>query len=80
MAELSDNPTLKAIYTFICDYWEQFGYGPSLREIAKASYISKPNVYRYLDRLEEIGLITRDPGRARSITLVTPCPDEKKIS
>lgn len=62
--------TLEQIYAFICQHWRQFGYGPSLREIAEACFISRPNVYRYLDRLEMQGRIVRDAGTARSITLV----------
>lgn len=62
--------TLEAIYRFIGTYSAQYGYGPSLREIAEACYMSRPNVYRYLDRLEVEGLIVREPNRARAIAVV----------
>ncbi|MBL8161638.1 MAG: winged helix-turn-helix transcriptional regulator [Anaerolineae bacterium] len=62
--------TLEQVYTFICRHWQQFGYGPSMREIAESCFISRPNVYRYLDRLEMQGRIVRDAGTARSITVV----------
>jgi SOS-response transcriptional repressor LexA len=67
------NPeTLEHIYEFICRHWDQFGYGPSMREIAESCFISRPNIYRYLDRLEVQGRILRDAGTARSITVVRP--------
>ncbi len=62
--------TLEQVYAFICRHWQQFGYGPSMREIAESCFISRPNVYRYLDRLEMQGRIVRDAGTARSITVV----------
>ncbi len=62
--------TLEAVYRFIGNYSAQYGYGPSLREIAQACYMSRPNVYRYLDRLEVEGLIVREPHRARAIAVV----------
>jgi DNA-binding MarR family transcriptional regulator len=69
---------LEEVYAFICQHWQDYGYGPTLKEIATACYMSKPNVYRYLDRLEMEGRITRDPGRARSISLTKPCPHDPK--
>ncbi len=75
---MAQDVLLEAVYKFICDHWGQYGYGPTLREIAEGCFISKPNVYRYLDRLEMEGRITRDPGRARSISMVTPCPPKKE--
>lgn len=74
---MANDGTMEAIFKFICEYSALYGYGPSLREIATACFMSKPNVYRYLDRLERDGRITRDPGRARSINIVTPCPPKK---
>jgi len=68
-----DPEILEEVFEFICKHWAQFGYGPSLREIALACYISRPNVYRYLDRLEVEGRIAREPGISRGIILLTVC-------
>jgi SOS-response transcriptional repressor LexA len=75
---MSFEPMAEAVYIYICDYWRQFGYGPTLREIAIGCFMSRANVYRYLDRLEMEGRITRDLGRARSIKVVKECPDVKR--
>jgi len=61
---------LDAVFAFICQHNEQFGYSPNLREIAEATFMSRPNLYRYLDRLEAAGRIIRTPGVARGITIV----------
>lgn len=66
------------IYHFICQHWKQFGYGPTLREISAACYTATPNIYRYLDLLEQEKLIARDSHRARSIILIVPCPDDEE--
>lgn len=72
---MTNDASMEAVFTYICRYWQQFGFGPSLREIAEGCFMSRPNVYRYLDRLENEGRITRIGGRARSIALVEDCPD-----
>lgn len=69
-----DPNLLESVYTYICDYIERVGYAPSIREISRDCYLSQGNLYRYLDRLEMQGRITRDPGRARSIKLMQPSP------
>ena len=65
-----DDPTTRAVYNFIQDYIRQHRYSPTIREISAAWYVSRSNVIRYLLELEELGLIQRDPGVARSISLV----------
>ena len=67
--------TIEQVYEYICRYWKQFGYGPTLSEISQACYMSKPNLYRYLDRLESQKRISREPGKARSIKLLEDCPE-----
>lgn len=64
-----------AVYAFIVNYIRQHGYSPSLREISRGCFMSQANVMRYLDRLEAQGRITRQPGRARSITLLDRNPN-----
>ena len=71
-----DPQILEEIFTFICRYYRQFGYSPTLREISEASYMSRPNMYRYLDQLVVQGRIARVSGIARGITLITPCMED----
>jgi len=65
-----DNETIEIVYAFIKLYMQQHGYAPSLREIAAGCYLGTSSVLRHLDRLEAWGRITREPGRARSMSLV----------
>ncbi len=71
-----DPQILEDVFRFLCEYNRQFGYSPTLREVSEACYMSRPNMYRYLDYLQGQGRISRDSGIARGITLITPCPDE----
>lgn len=65
-----DEQTIQAVYAYIRVYLHQYGYGPSIREIARDCFMSPANVYRYLDWLEARGYITRQSGVARSIRLL----------
>lgn len=74
---MTDQPTAQTgdslseqIFTYICHYNDQHGYPPSVREIAAACYIGRSSVHHYLYRLEAKGWITREPGRARGITIL----------
>ncbi len=67
--------TLEELFTFLCQYERQFGYSPTLREMADGCFMSRPNVYRYLDYLEAQGRITRESGIARGITVLNPCAE-----
>ena len=61
----------KAIYYFIRDKINSQGYGPTVREIASELNIRSPNgVLCHLTALEKKGLITRDFGKSRAISLV----------
>jgi hypothetical protein len=71
-----DPQILEEIFRFLCEYNRQFGYSPTLREVSEACYMSRPNMYRYLDQLVAQDRIARDSGIARGITIITPCPDE----
>ena len=61
----------EAVYAFIKQYIQQYGYAPSLREIASGCYLGTSSVLRHLDRLEAWGRLARDPGRARSMRLMS---------
>lgn len=58
------------VYNYIVQYVRQHTYPPSLNEISRHMYMSRSGILRYLDILEGQGRIKREPGQARSITLV----------
>ncbi|HVU15089.1 MAG TPA: hypothetical protein VHD90_27635 [Phototrophicaceae bacterium] len=62
--------TTQNVYKFIKSYLKQHKYPPTLREIGEGCYLSTAAVTRHLDRLEWEGKLTREPGQARSITLL----------
>ena len=60
--------TRDKILQFIILYREERGFGPSVREIAKAVGVSAPStVAQHLTWLEDHGLITRCESKFRSI-------------
>ncbi len=62
--------TTGIVYAFIVAYMAQHGYAPSVREIAHGCFLGLGTVMWHLTRLEARGRIRREPGVARSITLV----------
>jgi SOS-response transcriptional repressor LexA len=68
-------PDTERVYDFIKRYFiENGGRPPTHREIAGACYMARSSVQRHLDILDAYGLIVREPGMARGLTL--PPPDE----
>ncbi len=66
----------RQVYDFISRYWQMHGYAPKLREIGEHLDInSRGTVHRYLKALEETGLITVEPDRARGIRLQPAQPE-----
>lgn len=59
------------VYHFIVQYIQKNGFAPNLREIGEGCHIGRSTTIRYLDRLELQRRITREPGRARSISLLS---------
>ena len=56
---------------FIADYRCRNGYSPSMAEIgASIGVRSRSLVTYYLDRLEDEGMIRREPGIPRSIVII----------
>ena len=56
------------ILQFITVYREEWGFGPSVREIAKAIGVSSPStVAQHLDWLEDHGMIIRTKSKFRSL-------------
>lgn len=76
----------RAIYEFICSYSEEHGYPPSVREIGAAVGLASPStVHMHLKALEEMGLISRDPKKPRTIEVVSehqgsPKDDGQKLA
>ena len=64
------NEIVEQVYAYIRAYIQEHTYPPTLKEIAAAHYMSRTNITRYLDRLQGMGRIARDPGRSRGITLL----------
>lgn len=60
---------IEKVYTFVQTYIAEYGYSPSIREIAEGCYINKTYAVRYLDILEAQGRLTRQQGKARSVRL-----------
>lgn len=58
----------KRVYEYICRELESRGYSPSVRDIQKALDIkSTSSVHLYLKRLEELGYITKEQGKSRTL-------------
>jgi DNA-binding MarR family transcriptional regulator len=63
------------VYAFIRAYIREKHVSPTLKEIGEATYMSRGNVVRYLDRLALHGRIERYPGIARGIVLAEDAAD-----
>jgi len=60
----------QAIYEFIVSYYEEHAYPPTVREICRAVGLSSTStVHTHLNKLEQRGLIKRDPAKQRSIVI-----------
>ena len=56
------------IYQFICDYYEENGFSPTVREISRGVGLKGiSSVCGHLDSLEADGRITMKHGMARTI-------------
>lgn len=55
------------IYEFICDYLEENGYPPTVREIAEEAECCISTVFEKLNQLEKLGLITSKKNSPRAI-------------
>jgi repressor LexA len=61
------------IFTFIGDFRAQRGYAPTVREIAAGMEISPQTTQDHLDAMVEKGVLTRDPGKQRSLRTPDKC-------
>ena len=68
-----DNRSI-GIFEFICRYTAEYGFPPTLCEMARnQGFKSNSGVIRHLDKLERWGWIERFHGNARSIRILRPC-------
>ena len=64
----------RRIFVFICHYTGEYGFPPTLGEIAEnEGFKSNSGVIRHLDKLEKWGWIERFHGNARSIRILRSC-------
>ena len=66
----TNNSNVEQIFAYICQFNDEHGYPSSVREIVAGCYIGRSSVHQYLYRLEAKGWISREPGRARGITIL----------
>ena len=60
----------QTILRFVRGFIEENGFSPTIREITDGCGMRTTSVTSYnLDRLAEMGLLTRQPDKARSIVL-----------
>ncbi|WP_315114811.1 transcriptional repressor LexA [uncultured Clostridium sp.] len=70
----------REIYNFIKDQVREKGYPPSVREICNAVGLkSTSTVHGHLKRLENKGLLRRDPTKPRAIELVHDNMNKKEM-
>ena len=73
---LTDAPQLLRILEFIQQFIQDHGYAPSVREIGSAAGIaSTSTVHANLKRLEDTGILRRDPAKPRAMVVL---PDAVK--
>lgn len=65
----------RRVYAFVCDYVRTYmGRPPTHREIAEGCFMARSTIQRHLDILDARGLIIREPGVARGISLPQDAP------
>ncbi len=61
----------QTIFSYIKEFLARKGYPPSVREIGDAVGLkSSSTVHGYLAKMEESGLIKRDPAKPRAIDIL----------
>ena len=74
------NNKIIKVYEFVCEYVENNGFPPSVREICASLNIkSTASVYTYLGILRDKGLLEKSPLKKRAITLTDKKTSFKKI-
>ena len=63
-------PQEQRVFDYVATSINENGYAPSVRDIQNAlGFKSTSTVHMYLNRLEEFGLIRKEDGKSRAITL-----------
>jgi SOS-response transcriptional repressor LexA len=58
----------REVFLIVDEWWKEFGYSPSLRDIAyQRGKSSLPNTMKIVNRLCEIGVLKKQAGRGRTI-------------
>jgi SOS-response transcriptional repressor LexA len=73
---MDQNEIVEQVYAFIKAYIREHTHPPTLSEIADGCFMSRTHVTRYVERLEGMGRLFREPNRARGITLIDNNEDE----
>ncbi len=61
----------REIYEYVCQYVDEHGYPPTVREIGEAVGLASPStVHAHLANLERTGYLRRDPTKPRALELV----------
>lgn len=71
----------QTIFRYIKDFLLRKGYPPSVREIGDAVGLkSSSTVHGYLTKMEQSGMIRRDPTKPRAIDILEEKPWERNVS
>ena len=72
---------LKKIYNYLSSYIKNNGYPPSYREISDATDVKSTNsVKKYIDMLEDKGMIKKEATKNRSIQIISDTKDTDMFS
>jgi SOS-response transcriptional repressor LexA len=68
ISEYEDNTKVSEVYGYILRHYKSYGYGPTVREIARAVKLSSPSTVQYhLNTLERYKCISRSKKSSRTI-------------
>lgn len=70
----------KEVIDFLKKFYEENGYSPSMKEVAKNFEVSIPTVQGYFTELKLKGVISKQPNKSRSIIFKTDIPKNMTIS
>ena len=66
--EVEMTPAQREVFLIVDEWWKEFGYSPSLRDIAyQRGKSSLPNTMKIVNRLCELGVLKKQAGRGRTI-------------
>lgn len=72
MVTITLSPAQQRIVEGIRAFWTRRGIPPTIRDLTQETgYASTSTVHYHVSRLEDLGVVERDPGTARSIRLAS---------